>query len=290
MRNLDESQDARVHCIVLQKEIDHLQQKRYKKAHIKAQAQWQMKGETICKYWSKVNSPKSPRDIIYRLKMPDSNRMVSKSEEMVEVARNYHEEIQQADLLSKNMASRWVSMRETLNNIPAAQKLNALTRLHNLLLEEHILEALRSLKSGSATRIDSIPYETWKVLHEKHIEATKSDKPSFNVVKTLTCVINDIQCHGVLQDFDFTLSWMCPLYKKKDQTLIENYCPITLLNTDYKILTKALAMQLAKEIHTLIHPDQSGFIPKRFIFDPIRLAQTMAAYADVMEEDSAILC
>jgi hypothetical protein len=31
---------------------------------------------------------------------------------------------------------------------------------------------------------------------------------------------------------------MCPIYKKKDRTEISNYWPITLLNTDYKLLTK----------------------------------------------------
>jgi len=82
---------------------------------------------------------------------------------------------------------------------------------------------------------------------------------------------------------------MCPLYKKKDRTNIVNYRPITLLNTDYKIFTKALATQLAAEVSPLIHPDQSGFIPKRSIFDPIRLSQMMIAYADITGEEGAII-
>lgn len=82
---------------------------------------------------------------------------------------------------------------------------------------------------------------------------------------------------------------MCPLYKKKDHLKIENYCPITLLNIDYKILTKALAIQVVKVIHKMIHLNQRGFIPKRSISNPIRLAQTMTMYADLMEEDRAII-
>ena len=70
----------------------------------------------------------------------------------------------------------------------------------------------------------------------------------------------------------FALGWMCPIYKKKDQTEISNYRPITLLNTDYKLLTKVLAQQLLENIEHMVHPDQAGFIPKRSIFNNIRLA------------------
>ena len=55
---------------------------------------------------------------------------------------------------------------------------------------------------------------------------------------------------------------MCLLFKKKDPTDIRNYCPITILNTDYKILTKVMALQLVEHANTLIHNDQAGFIPR----------------------------
>lgn len=58
---------------------------------------------------------------------------------------------------------------------------------------------------------------------------------------------------------------------------------------DYKILTKALAIQLAREIHPLIHTDQSGFIPRCSIFDPICLAKLMIEYADITEENSVLI-
>ena len=82
---------------------------------------------------------------------------------------------------------------------------------------------------------------------------------------------------------------MCLIYKKKDRTEISNYRPITLLNTDYKILTKALAIQLMDHILTLIHKDQAGFIPKRSIYDHIRLAKAIITYADITERDGAII-
>jgi hypothetical protein len=82
---------------------------------------------------------------------------------------------------------------------------------------------------------------------------------------------------------------MCPIYKKKDPTDISNYRPITLLNTDYKLLTKVLAIQLMEPIHNLVHLDQAGFIPGRTIADHIRLAKAIINFAELTEENGAIV-
>ena len=56
------------------------------------------------------------------------------------------------------------------------------------------------------------------------------------------------------------------LYKKDDRRDLKNWRPISLLNVDYKICSKALAIRLSKELSTIIHPDQTCSIPGRSIF------------------------
>ena len=51
----------------------------------------------------------------------------------------------------------------------------------------------------------------------------------------------------------------------------------------------ALALQLIEHADTLIHEDQAGFIPRRLIFNHIRLAKAIISYADIVEEDGAII-
>ena len=46
-----------------------------------------------------------------------------------------------------------------------------------------------------------------------------------------------------------------------------------LLNMDYKIVTKALALQLAMHACILLHQDQLDFVPTCSIFDSIRLVE-----------------
>ena len=50
------------------------------------------------------------------------------------------------------------------------------------------------------------------------------------------------------------------IFKKNDKILLRNWRPITLLNTDYKILAQILTNRFKKVIPKLIHTDQSGYI------------------------------
>jgi len=214
-----------------------------------------------------------------------------RSDKITEIAKNYHENLQKEDLLPISDNLRKQAINEALDTIPPSQTLPdpEHSTLNSPLSRDDIEKTLQSVKLGTAPGPDGIPYEVWKHLDTTYKSDLKNESPSFNVIGCLTMVINDIQTHGVDPATHFTLGHMCPIYKKKDRNSIQNYHLITLLNTDYKILTKGLATQLAGHALHLIHPDQTGFIPNRTIFDPIRLAQTMCAYADFIEEDGTII-
>ena len=154
--------------------------------------------------------------------------------------------------------------------------------------DDQVNKALDLARDGAATSLDGCPYELWKKLRSIHNKMSHRNKPSFNI-KTLTYLFQDIQENGVDDQTELTTGWMCPLFKKKDPTEISNYWPITLLNSDYKLLTKVLALQLMDHIQRLVHPDQAGFIPNRSIFNHIRLAKAILNYIKITEENGTIL-
>ncbi|KAF5335270.1 hypothetical protein D9758_016226 [Tetrapyrgos nigripes] len=138
--------------------------------------------------------------------------------------------------------------------------------------ESDVKKALRLTKNNTSCGLDGIPYELYKVLDDKaELSQKNGDDEVFDVVQLLTAAYNDIEEFGVHPSTKFAAGWMCPLYKKNDKTEIANYRPITILNTDYKIMTKVLAMRLAHAAPELLHESQAGFVPGRLITDQTKL-------------------
>ena len=81
------------------------------------------------------------------------------------------------------------------------------------------------------------------------------------------------------------------LIPKADGDLKElsNWHPISLLNIDYKILTKALAKRIEKYLPKLIDSDQTGFVKGRYIGQNIRLLSDIMEYLDAKKTSGLLL-
>jgi hypothetical protein len=66
--------------------------------------------------------------------------------------------------------------------------------------------------------------------------------------------------------------------KDKDLRLLKNWRPLSLLNTDYKILTKVFATRLQNVLNEVVSPDQNGYIKGRFIGENVRLITDIIEY------------
>ena len=75
----------------------------------------------------------------------------------------------------------------------------------------------------------------------------------------------------------------------KDPRYVENLRPITLLNVDYKLLTKILAERLKVVLPRIIHTDQNGFIKNRFLGNNILDVYSLMSLADQAEDDNWVL-
>ncbi|CAM2095643.1 unnamed protein product [Caretta caretta] len=65
------------------------------------------------------------------------------------------------------------------------------------------------------------------------------------------------------------------LPKKGDLRDLQNWCPVSFLSTDYKIVAKAISLRLGSVMVDVIHPDQTYTVPGRSIFDNLFLVRDL---------------
>ena len=79
------------------------------------------------------------------------------------------------------------------------------------------------------------------------------------------------------------------IYKKNDPLSLSNYRPITLLNTDTKLIAYALAQRFKKVLPLIISNDQNGYIKNRYTGFNIRQIQDIIDYSEHFNIEGAIL-
>ena len=120
-----------------------------------------------------------------------------------------------------------------------------------------IKKAIMSLKSGKSPGPDGLGNELYKHL---------KDKLAPYLLKMYEHAYNEKSLPPSLNEAIITV-----LPKKdRDLELVTSYRPISLLNSDQKILAKILAMRLSAFMNQLVHSDQTGFIPQRCSLNNIR--------------------
>lgn len=175
-----------------------------------------------------------------------------------------------------NSTKKTLYSSDTDNNIAQQEMLNtyaipllseqARNSCNSAITENEFFEALKLMKNNKSPEIDGLTTNFYK--HFWNLFGTELTTIYNHAFTTGTLSVT--QCHGLI-----TL-----LYKKGDRSRLKNRRPITLLTTDYTILTKALANHLKNVLPQLIHTDQTACIPGRTINDNISLIRDALNFAN----------
>lgn len=126
---------------------------------------------------------------------------------------------------------------------------------------EEVKQALRHSKPGTCPGYDGIPVELYR----------KAGQPLLHL---LARVFSAMAETGTTPP-KFLDGVVSSIFKDGDPTSPANYRPITLLNTDYRILAKVLANRCLQNISGLISAEQCAFLKGRSIGDSIMLLQLL---------------
>ena len=271
--------------------IEALEKKRRDEARMLGSARNRLEGETMSKHWVRSAKESTPRDTIRALRNPlqDPERRETRSDKMAEIARKYHEQLLTVD---RDPAAEpdGVKMDAVLGNIRTSLAQGDIDEMKKNISEDEVVTALTSSANDKAAGLDGIPMELWKLLLQQYKSTEEKERHKYcDIASVMAEVFREVAEKGITEGTRFNEGWMCPIYKKKEADNIANYRPITVLNTDYKVFTKAIATRLTKVAPSLIHPDQAGFIRGRSIFDQIEQATTTINYARLKGINGAIV-
>ncbi|KAI3359137.1 hypothetical protein L3Q82_002592 [Scortum barcoo] len=79
------------------------------------------------------------------------------------------------------------------------------------------------------------------------------------------------------------------LPKKGDLQELKNWRPVSLLCTDYKIMSKVLASRLREVMASIIHPDQTYCVPGRLISDNVTLIRDILEVSGSLAVDTGLI-
>ncbi|KAJ1171472.1 hypothetical protein NDU88_003333 [Pleurodeles waltl] len=133
------------------------------------------------------------------------------------------------------------------------------------LTEVEVASALQGLQSGKAAGTNGVPVELFKCLGSR-------------VTKHMLAKFREAQEVGLLSLDQRTLTIVLILKKDRPLERCASYRPISLLNTEAKVLAKALATRLHAIIAKLTHPYQSGIMPSRSTRLNLRILYGVPSY------------
>ena len=144
-----------------------------------------------------------------------------------------------------------------------------------LITKEEVIAALRTMAKGKAPGPDMLTAEFYLEFEDL-------------IIDPLVAAINEAH-----ERHSMPRSWLMGIikviYKKGDPAEVRNYRPLTMLNTDYKILTKVLTYRVKKVLDHFVSKCQLGFVPRRVITEASHLVKLVQAYLDETDETGLLI-
>ena len=148
-------------------------------------------------------------------------------------------------------------------------------KCEGILTDKELRIALSELNNGKMPGLDGLTTEFYKTFIDI-------------LIHELTQLTLSIEKESKFSETQRKAS-ITTLPKKGDLTLLENWRPLSILNTDYKIITKALANRLMYALPHIIYEDQTCNIKGRIIQYNLSIIRDMITYANTTKDKLSIV-
>lgn len=223
-------------------------------ACVRSKARWYEFGERSSKYFLNLEKRNYENKCINCL-TKDDNSIITDPKEILEEQRTfYHNLYSSLNPQVNDPRFNLFFANDMINTLDDEQK----DSCEGLLTESECRNALKGFQKNKSPGTDGLTTEFYCFFWDQ-LRNTMIDSFNYGFLKGELSIS---QRQGIIR--------LIPK-KNKNLSFIKNWRPISLLNVDYKIATKALALRLKKVLPSIINNAQTGYIEGRFIGENIRL-------------------
>ncbi len=259
-----ESSDICTEFSNVKQELEAMERQEANSVIFRSKVRWAEHGEKNSKYFLNLEKRNYVNKLITQLKVDDN--LISDPDKILLEQKNFYKKLYSEKLESSSESYINAFDNFSSHDLPKLTEENK-TECDKELTEKELLDSIKALKNGKTPGTDGLPSEFYKFfwidIKDLLLDSLKYALASGH--------LSIEQKRGVIT--------LCPK-KYKDRLFLKNWRPISLLNTDYKIIAKILASRMKKVLHLIIDEDQTGYIEGRFIGQNIRTIEDVIFYCD----------
>lgn len=269
--DLSDSQDVASEVQSLKRQLSEIKQEKGNRAIFRARANWIRLGERPTSYFLGLEKRQSKEKTISSL-IDEHGRTLTSNAEILAYEKRYFSNIYSEDTSQLRPVLELPLTKEDLPQVSDGHQ-----QILNLpFTHRDFHTALKSLNKNKSPASDGITPEFylcfWDQLHNIYY-----DSIMFSLERG---TLSSEQRAGIVT--------LIPK-KNQDRLQLANWRPITLLNSDFKIFSKALADRIQMGIKDVISTDQTGFIKGRTIATNLTTVQ-MAIDQSNISSSSGLIC
>jgi len=254
----------------LKKQIDDFYINEAQGRYIRSRAKWLEQGEKSSTYFLNLENKHQKSNLIAELTNSNGGK-VSSTQELLDETYNFY-----TKLYSRNTNST-KNTHDYLDNInfPIVLDVSEKQSCEGYVSHAECTEVVKNLKKNKSPGKDGLTAEFYQVFW--------ADIGDF-MVKMFNQSYDDRELSVTQRNSILSL-----LYKKGDNTFLKNYRPLSLSNTDYKILAFVLANRIQKVIPKLVSEQQSAYMKNRYIGNNVRFIDDLLYYCKCNKIGGALL-
>ena len=240
-------------------QIKELQSKDYSGSIIRSRSENLIHDEKPSKFFFQQEIKRAKQKTITKI-ITESSRTCENSGDILEAFKDFYTKLYTDESIDQALVDDFLQSVPKLHNDVSATCEGRITK-------EEFLLALRDMENNKSPGPDGLTKEFYSAF-------------SSILLAPLVEVADLAFKEGHLSDSQ-KLSYITLICKDLDNaTNVKNYRPISLLNYDYKLISKVITNRVKNVLEHIIHPDQTCTVPGRTIFDNLHLMRNIIDYCE----------